>query len=174
MPDEETVAPQSPKSKKLVGILIVAAIMLLEGAGIYAAMKLLGSGPDDVIASDKGQGAGDSADQGQRVEQSEVLIAETDASNNMSGRLLVYHIEVSALVTTAEQDRLVRLIEERQATIKDRINVVIRGADPQHLNEPGLKTIRRQIQFELNNIFEDDSLILELLIPKLMQSRGRL
>ncbi|MHC4610770.1 MAG: hypothetical protein ACYS7M_10540 [Planctomycetota bacterium] len=117
MPDEETVAPQSPKSKKLVGILIVAAIMLLEGAGIYAAMKLLGSGPDDVIASDQGQGAGDSADQGQRVEQSEVLIAETDASNNMSGRLLVYHIEVSALVTAAGQDRLVRLIEERQATM---------------------------------------------------------
>ena len=175
MPDEETLAPSPPKSKKkLMPILIVGAIMALEGGGIYVAMKLMGAEPAAASASqDTGQ-IGAPVRNGPGKEIAEVPITTTDASNNVSGRLYVYHIEVSALVEAGKKDGLAELVVQRKSTIQDRINGVIRGADPKHLNEPGLETIRRQIQFELNKVFEDDSLILELLIPKLMQSRTRL
>ena len=154
--------------------LIVGAKNALGGGGNYAAMKFLGAEPAAASASqDGGQTSAPARDEPDK-EVAEVLITVTDASNNVSGRLYVYHIEVSALVEAGKKDRLAELIEHRKSTIRDRINGVIRGADPKHLDEPGLETIRRQIEFELNKVFEDDSLILELLIPKLMQSRTRL
>jgi flagellar basal body-associated protein FliL len=174
MPDEETPAPSPPKSKKLMPILIVGAIMALEGGGIYVAMKLLGAEPAAASASQATGQIGAPVRNEPGKEIAEVPITTTDASNNVSGRLYLYHIEVSALVEAGKKDGLAELVVQRKSTIQDRINGVIRGADPKHLNEPGLETIRRQIQFELNKVFEDDSLILELLIPKLMQSRTRL
>lgn len=169
MADEANAAPSKGKSKK-TGIIIVAVLMLVEGGGIFAAMKFFGSDPSPTQAED---GTGQS-DQEEPPDVAEVSIASTEAFNNLSGRLYVYHIDVSVLVATENEEALTKLVEERQATIRDRINTVIRGTDPKHLSEPGLETFRRQIQFELNKIITDDSLILEVLIPKLMQSRTRL
>ncbi len=176
MPDEETAEPGASKRKKIVPIIIVAGLLALEGGGIYIGMKLFGAKPAPVEAAAGAEAAAAEMSDSDRLRTDtvEVPLTSTDASNNLSGRLYVYHIEVSALVAAAKGDELTELIADKKATIQDRINKVIRGADPKHLNEPGLETIRRQIQFELNKIFGDDSLVLELLIPKLMQSRTRL
>ncbi|MCP4248213.1 MAG: hypothetical protein GY778_14300 [bacterium] len=169
MADEDKAVSSPAKSKK-TGAIIVAALLLIEGGGIFAAMKFFGSDPSPTQAV---EGAGQSSAE-QRPDVAEVTIAETEAFNNLSGRLYVYHIEVSALVASEKVETITKMVEERQATIRDRVNTVIRGTDPKHLNEPGLETVRRQVQFELNKILVDDSLILEVLIPKLMQSRTRL
>jgi flagellar basal body-associated protein FliL len=170
MPDEDTAEPGQSKRRKIVPIVIVAALLALEGGGIYIGMKLFRANPAPVEAA-----AAEMSDSDRlRTDTVEVPLASTDTSNNLSGRLYIYHIEVSALVAAAKRDEFTKLVEDKKATIQDRINKVIRGAAPKHLNEPGLETIRRQIQFELNKIFGDDSLVLELLIPKLMQSRTRL
>jgi len=158
----------------MFGIIVISGIMLLEGAGIYFGMKFFGSGPAAAGAASNEHSNGDGGGKAKNVPVAEVPIAEVDAFNNLSGRLYMYHLQVTALVNAANKSKLNRLIQDREATIKDRINVVIRGTDPKHLNEPGLETVRRQLQFELNKIFGDDSLILELLIPKLMQTRTRL
>jgi len=174
MPDEETGAPAPPRTRKLLPTLVVAGLMLLEGGGIFVAMKMFGSGAADVAAAQDDAPTGGPGDDSASPDVAEVVIAVTDATNNVAGRLHVYHIEVSALVAAADKGQLEKLVQERESTIRDRINVVMRGADPKHLNEPGLETVRRQIKFELDKIFPEDSLILELLIPKLMQSRTRL
>ena len=180
MPDEGQVAEPAaaPKSKKLITGLILLAIMVAEGGLIFAAMRMFGASPATTAAGEVDGDAAEASsldDEGTPVgELAEVLLADTDAFNNRSGRLYMYHIQVTGLVKVANRDRLEQLAAERGATIRDRINTVIRGADPKHLNEPGLETLRRQIQFELNKIIGDDSLILELLIPQLLQSRTSL
>ncbi len=176
MADEELEAPAGePKpKKKLFPILLIAGLMLVEGVVIFAAVKFLGGDPTAADAGEVQEGDGAEDAEPDSVDLAEITIAETDAFNSLSGRLYVYHIRVAAQVAKDDQDKTVKLIEEREATILDRINTVIRSADPKHLNEPGLETIRRQIKFELDKILQDDSLILELLVPKLLQTRASL
>jgi flagellar basal body-associated protein FliL len=66
------------------------------------------------------------------------------------------------------------MLQERKASIEDRITTVIRSADPAHLAEPGLETLKRQFKFELDKITEDETLIRQVLIPKLLQTRSAL
>lgn len=174
MPDEDIVEAGSAKSRKLTIILVIGGLMLAEGSLIFGAMKFFGGAPGRASA---GTALADQAvptQEGAATPIAEVLIAELDAYNNLSGRLYVYHLQVSAQVKPEAKKQIEKIIEQRGGTICDRINTVIRGADPKHLNEPGLETMRRQIKFELDKIFGDDSLVLELLIPKLLQSRANL
>lgn len=174
MPDEETKAVVEPvKSKKKILLLVVGSIMLVEGGLIFGVMKLAGGGPSGVEAGEVGE-AGADGEGSDSDAVKEVSIAETDAYNSRSGRLYLYHLQVSALVEASNQERLETLVEERRGTVLDRINTVIRGADPNHLNEPGLETLRRQIKFELDKIWGDAALIRELLIPQLLQTRSNL
>jgi flagellar basal body-associated protein FliL len=177
--DEDLAQSAAPKSRKMLGAAVLVGVIVAEGALIFGAMRLLG---DSGAASAAGgeiaptaAAANDSAfDSDTPADVAEIVVAETDAFNDRSGRLHMYHIQVTAVVRAAAAERLEKLVEQRSGTIRDRINTVIRGADPKHLNEPGLETLRRQIQFELNKIVGNDSLILELLIPELLQSRTSL
>jgi hypothetical protein len=65
-------------------------------------------------------------------------------------------------------------VDARQATICDRVNTVVRRAEPKFLSEPGLETVRRQIKFELDKVFGDEDLIQEVLLPELLQSQAQL
>lgn len=180
MADEGDLAqPAARKSKKFLGAAILVGVMVAEGALIFAAMKVLGgTGAGTAAGGEVAPATAEADDPALELDApadvAEILVAETDAFNNRSGRLHMYHIQVTALVPGEGAEALERLVEQRGGTIKDRINTVIRGADPKHLNEPGLETLRRQIQFELNKITGDDSLVLELLIPELLQSRTSL
>lgn len=180
MPDDQQKAPEVPtKSKNIKTLIIVGGIMVAEAGLIFGVMKVVGASPADANAGEMGEavaGEADSSDdQGEGAGAvGEVLLVKTDAYNNRSGRLYIYHIQVSALVEAQHVSALEKLVEERQGTIEDRINTVIRGADPAHLNEPGLETLRRQIKFELDKVSGDPSLLLEVLIPKLLQSRSNL
>jgi len=177
MADEAAPPPKEPKTKKLMPILVVAGLMLAEGVLIFVGVKFLGGGADDagaaeVVAEDEAAVEDDPADV--HGDLSEITIAETDTFNNLSGRLYIYHIRVCALVKEADREVVETVFQEREATVLDRVNTVIRSADPNHLNEPGLETIRRQLQFELNKLTENDSALIEILIPKLLQSRASL
>ena len=174
MPDEDVTEAAPPKSRKLTTILVIAGLMLAEGALILGAMMFFGGDPGLATASTGSATGGDGPDEGSPGDVAEVVIAELDAYNSLSGRLYVYHLQISAQVNPQDRQRIESIVEERGDTICDRINTVIRGADPKHLNEPGLETMRRQIKFELDKILGDDSLVLELLIPKLLQSRANL
>ena len=175
MPKEETDANVNvpTKRKKLLPYTIIGAIMLVEGLAVYIAAKTLGSDP---AAAEAGQGSGESiGPDGMPTDMDvELLICELDAFNKKTGRLMMYHIQVVAIVNRGHEERLQKLVELRRGTISDRVTTVIRSAEPKYLSEPGLETIRRQIKFELDKIFGDETLIIELLIPKLLQSSSNL
>jgi len=59
-------------------------------------------------------------------------------------------------------------------SIKDRLQAVIRAADPKDLNDPSLETLKRQLLLELNNLIGGKELIREILISNMLQSRTHL
>ena len=170
-PDEGVVADSkpSPSKRKLLTLAIVGAIMLLEGVGIFVVVRMTRETPP----SEAGEMA-ENPDQLLDQMDAELALVECDAINRKSGQSIVVHLSISVRVAAGDQDHAATLIERRQDTLKDRVQMILRSADPQHLNEPNLDTLKRQVKFEVDKILGDDKLVLEVLIPQILQSRSRL
>jgi flagellar basal body-associated protein FliL len=82
----------------------------------------------------------------------------------------MFQIRVLALVRSADRERMEKLAEDKKARLEDSVNTVIRSAELNELNEPGLETLKRRLKHELGRVFGDDQLITEVLIPQLLQS----
>lgn len=187
-PQVETAVPASdakPKSR-MKTLLIVGLLMILEGVGVFFAAKMFGgSGPAVADAADSestehgatasgeqndGHG-GDSAKNAPfAAEFGEVLMAECRPTNRVSGRLVTFRMRVSILVKASNLEKAKGLVEANKARIEDRINFVIRSADPVFLYEPTLDTIKRRLKSEFDRLLCDDHLIEEILIPEMLAS----
>jgi len=135
MADEKTEAASAaePKSGRRLSIVVVAALMLGEGAGVYMLANMLSPPPVSAEAAD---GEGD--DSAKKADLAEIELAECRPSNRMAGRFITYHIRVLGLVDAARLDEIKSLAQARRARLEDAVNVVIRSADPKHLDEPEL------------------------------------
>jgi len=156
---------------KLFALVIVAGLMLLEGVGVYSLVKFTGGTPAVTKAAQDETGAAP----GQPIElpedqEAEVEVLECRPSNRTVGKLITFHLRVSVLVRRENQELVQKLVEEKKGRLQDRVNYVIRSAQLKHLNEPGLETVRRQIEHEFDKIFGDDELIVAVLIPEVLQS----
>lgn len=208
MSDEKSPAPAvqtGGKSKKKT-LILIAAVMGLEGVGVFFVAKMLNAPPasaeagtdhsadpaaDHVDAahadphapadshaatSPAGEHGGDAA--GGKpgkvgtltLSETEIELPECRPSNKMTGKLVLFRMRVSVLVATPQAEKAKALLEANKSRIHDRINFVVRSADPLHLNEPGLETIKRRIKHELDRIVGDDQLFQEILVPELLQS----
>lgn len=156
--------------KKSVPWLIVAALMAVEGVGIFFAVRFFMPDPAAAVASGEEGGGDSTTGSGAGLDLAEVELVECRPVNKESGKLVTFQIRVSALVAAGDLKRARTLVQANRTRIKDRVNVVIRSAAPKHLNEPGLETVKRRIKYELDRIFHDEKLILEVLIPEFMQS----
>jgi flagellar basal body-associated protein FliL len=174
--DQESAAPEqagaevekkSNKSGLMAGIIV--GVMVLEGVGLYVAMKLLGSGPDQAPATEalaEGQ-----KDQG--CTKPEVTIAKMKVPNRVTGKSYIYDIEVAATLN-APPDQPVEVfkaefeekLKQNENAVRDRLNALIRGADPKYLDEPGLVMIRRQIKVELGKALGDEKVLDKVLLPR--------
>ena len=83
---------------------------------------------------------------------------------------ILIQVRVSVLVNSCDADTTKKLVELKQSRIDDRVNTLIRSAQPRHLGEPGLETLKRGMKVEFDRIFGDEKLIREVLIPQLLQS----
>lgn len=168
---------------------IIAAVMVVEGVGLYAGMKMFGAGPQ---SAESHEGAAPAVEQ--PAELIEVLVAKLKAPNRASGRTFIYDVEIAARVRVPEgkasgkggghgagkgdggleeiKNEISKKFEERKNAIHDRLNWLIRSAEPQHLEEPGLVVMRRQIKAELDKILGDDKLIESILIPRWASMRS--
>lgn len=191
-PAEPAPAPAKKSGKgKLFGI--VGVVMVLEGVGIFAAMKMMGGSPDPVAAAAPLKVEKQEPD---RIE--EVELAQFRAPNVKEGKLVLWSLQVALRVSTsgghggeggkgkseakeeghekpAEKSEggkakadspAVAKIKMNERTIKDRLTRIVRSAEPTQLQEDGLETIKRQMKFELERILGDDVKIVEVLIPE--------
>lgn len=159
------------RKKKLKPLIMVGVLMVAEGAGIFGMMKFFAGPPEPTLADEDDAEMKDPLHLGERTE---IELCKVDSFNRKEGKLHVYHIELSALIATDDVDTLQRFVDERSASIRDRVQLVIRSADPRHLNDPALLMIKKQIKQELNNLIGGKELIQEVLVAKLLQSRTSL
>ncbi len=169
---EETVpSSRTPPGGKgrLVGILVVVPLMVAEGVGVFLLARAMSPPLAPALAAEGGSGDGEESNHG-KADFAEIELAECRPSNMMAGKFVTYHIRVSALVAADDQDRAESLVRSKRARLEDGVNTVIRSAEPKHLNEPELGTIKRRLKHEFDQIFGDDLLIEKVLIPQMLQS----
>lgn len=180
MPDvkQETAKPSAASTtepvKKSKAWLFLAILMLAEGVGVFFVGKMFSAAP---LPAEAGEHPATAAEAGTPTEMSpgtndigEVTLSDSKTFNKETGKMVFIHLRVAVLVPAPEVERVKKLVESMQGRIDDRINTVIRGADPKHFNEPSLETIKRRIKYEADRVFEDENLIRDVLIPYLVQS----
>ena len=166
---ESTAATVLRGHNQRTQLLILGLLMLGEAAAVFFVAKAIGGDPATAAAHansepQEGKGAATGG------EFSEVELADCRPSNKMSGKFVTFHIRVSGLVGAVDAERVKQMAEAKQARILDRVNYVIRSAELQHLNEPGLETVKRRLKQEFDRVFGDEELIKEVLIPEMLQS----
>ena len=170
-PEQEQAEPQEgdSKPKKSLTIMVVAALMLVEGVAVYFAVDYFSDHPATVAAE---VGADSESDPSPDDGTEELEVANCRSVNNKEGRLYHYHIRVSVLIPKDRLAFLTELVKKRRHRIDERVNVVVRSAEPKQLNEPGFESLKRRLRAELGDIFGDDDLILEVFIPELIRTSG--
>lgn len=167
----ETPAAPAPKPKsKMMPLMMVGALMAVEGVGVFFLAKAL-SPPPAAATADDGEGGEDAAEEEDPESYAEVELADCRPSNMMSGRFITFQVRVSGLVLKEELERAEGMIRAKSARLEDGVNTVFRSAAPKHLSEPELQTIKRRLKNEFDQILGDDQLLKKVLIPLMLQSR---
>jgi len=175
---DESVTTSSEKRvaigrSRLVPTLVVMGLMLVEGMGVYFVAKTISPGPAGALALQAGGGGGVSGNASVPISANslgEVELADCRPINKMSGKFLTFQIRVTALVDANDLEGATETARKKRARIEDGVNNVIRAAEPAHLNEPKLDTLRKRLKHELDRVFGDDQIIKDILIPQFIQS----
>ena len=103
----------------------------------------------------------------------EISLLESRFPNKQSGRMFLYDVSIVLTVKTDAQEKVKKVIADRDALIKDRVRTIIAKSDPEKLgggSEPGLETLRRQVKYQLDEI-AGEGLIDEVLVPRCIPFR---
>lgn len=171
---DQTPAPDStapPKSGKKKVIAVVGAFVLLEATGIFVALKFFGAGPS---AADAGAVLTTQPGEDDLLSSAEIEVAQFRAPNEKTGQLFVYDLKVAVVVPVERKDEAEQLVDRVSSKITDRLIRVIRRAEPGQLREEDLGSLRRQIKYELDKLFQDDTMVREVLIPYFQKYRSDL
>lgn len=173
-PKEQAPADAAAPAKKkfsLKPLLVLLAIVLIEGAAISAAFVISGK-PADVTAA-----SGAEKDEALKLEQPiEELVVADKFQNTRTGRTYLYDTEVYIVVKQRHHEQAKELLESKKAQIRQDIRTIISRAEPAQLLEPTLATLTRQIKASLDEKLGVDAqegkpLIQEVLITKCTQFR---
>lgn len=145
-------------------LLVILAVMLLEGAGIVGFM-MMSSGPSEV-SGDTLQAELD-AQQNKLVE---VLVVEERFDNLNSGRTILYDTGIYVKVKKKHEEKVKMNLKESVATIKSEIGQIIRQSEVAQLNEPTKSTLTRRVKKMMDERFgmdeSDEPIIGQVLIVK--------
>ena len=130
-PNQEVNEASAKPKGRLKPLLLVGGLMLVEGVGIYVLMTLVHPAPESALAA----GEGNIDDPFNLGGHTELVICDVTAFNKKEGSLYVYSIELSALVAVDDVESVQRFVEARELSIKDRLQAVVRAADPKDLND---------------------------------------
>lgn len=166
MADEQNDAsaqPQ-PKSRGRVAVIVtIVMIMGLEGVGVFFVARALNPAPQAALGVEQGEGDPQDAN-------TEIEVADCRPSNMVSGKFVTFHLRVSALVLTQDSERVEKMIRSKQARLEQGVNTVIRRAQPDHLTEPDLGTLRRRLKHEFNRVLGEEGLVKEVIFRQFLQS----
>jgi len=170
--DNKGQQEQEKKGFPLKTLLILFAVLVIEGVAISAVFVAFG-GPADVKA--QGAAMDEAAWAQQPVEE---LVVIDRFPNTKRGRTYIYDTEVYIVVQRKIQDKIREQLDGMAAQVGDDIRTIIGRAEPSHLLEPTLATIRRQIKAALDERLgrdeEGQSCVQQVVITKFTQFRADL
>lgn len=151
-------------------LLVLGAVLLLEGLTITAAF-LLSGGPAQVEASSAAM-----EEQARAQQPTEVLVIEDRFQNTRAGVPYIYDTRVVAVVQYRHQAKVKDLLETIQGQIVEDVSTIIRRAELAHLREPTLATIKLQVKTALDQRLgkdeEGNPIVESVLIPRCTEFRG--
>ena len=167
---DEDAAKAKPRRRNMIFGSILLGVMLLEGLAVVFMVKHFGPDPASAGAA---QVAGLDADGGALPsDEVEIEVTSFRAQNEQSRQLVLYDVVIWVSVAKEDAESFQKLVEGKQATIKDRLSSVVRAADPQVLSEPDPASLRQQFHRELNTIVGDEETIQRVMIPSIMPWRS--
>ncbi len=142
---EDTSTPADQKKKPpLKMIIVLASIFIIEGA-IIAGIFMVTGKPADVKADPA------IADMEAMAEQLiEEIVVEAKYPNTKSGRTYIYDAVVYVVVKQKYQGEVRGKLDSMTAQVNSDVREIIGRAEPSHLLEPTLATIKRQIKAALD------------------------
>jgi flagellar basal body-associated protein FliL len=131
-------------------MIVVASIMLLEGAGVFLFVTMTGARPASAVAGVEG------ADEADREATVEILLCKDRYQNMSTNRLWRWDAVVYMKVRKKNEAFVNETMEHRAAEIQAGLSQIFRSAQHSHLKEPELKTITRQLTAYVNEVFGED------------------
>ena len=150
-----TEAEQKPKRKlPLKTILIILGVLALEG-GTIVGFKMF-SKPSPAAGSDAIEGTIETPAR----EEVEINLAEDFSVDNHVGfktnDKLVITMDVSIKVKKDLAEKVQTIVDENTAEIKDSIRTLVAAAKPEHIKEPDLQVIKREMKIAVEKIIGAD------------------
>jgi flagellar basal body-associated protein FliL len=166
--DAATASPAKKKGGiKVIGV--VAVLMIVEGAGLFFALK---GGPAKTEAGE----VHPNLENDPANEKEEVLIVEDQFQNLQTGSVWIWDVSVYAEVKAKNSEKLTELLKRRSAAVREGIGQIFSRAQHAQLKEPEHLTLNRQITAFMGKLIaeeaptaeagEEDKLIDRILIPK--------
>ncbi len=155
MADETPQPAAAPAKKKLpVKLLIVIAIvMVVEGAVLGAGFMLFGEKPPEVAAE------GLKVDeQALLMDHMEVLLIGDKFQNTRQGaQAYLYDAMIYVVIRKRDEAFIKDEITKQNARISEEITEIFARAEPAQLNEPDRLTLKRQIKERCEKRFGEDA-----------------
>ncbi len=148
---EQTSEKQAKKGLPIKTIVVVLGLLVIEAVVVIGAVTMLGK-PNEV----QGQGFVDETP-GIDEQMSEVLIVADKFPNHHTGRVWLWDTEVQVKVKGKHLEHVQSIVQDRSAELKSGIGRIIRTAHHNHLKEPNLETISRQLREYLYGVFGQDA-----------------
>jgi flagellar basal body-associated protein FliL len=148
--DAETQQPEGKRKLPMRVMLVVASIMVLEGAGVFLFLFLTSGPPEGAMANVEG------ADQADREASVEILLVQDRYQNMSTNRLWRWDAVIYIKVRKKNEKFVKDTMDARAAEIQAGVTQIFRRAQHSQLKEPDLKTLTRQFTAFVNQIFGDD------------------
>lgn len=166
--EEKNEATEEKKKSPILLFAMIGVIMLIEAVGVFAFVKISGSGAGDAKANEI---------EGQQQAELEKTIEiplwgeRGERFQNLStGRAWSWTVSVVLQTKKKNEEEVKAELERRKSEISEGVALIIRRAAHSHLVEPGLETLHRQIESYINEVFgvdpDGDPRIERVLIPK--------
>ncbi len=142
--EQDNPEEQEAPKKKSKALLILAAIVVIEGAVIAGVFMVAGK-PADVKADPATEDLAAMAE-----ESVEEMVVSEKFPNTKRGRTYIYDAEVYIVIRRKYQAELRGKLDSMTAQVSADVRTIISRAEPNHLLEPTLATIKRQIKAALD------------------------
>lgn len=163
-------APKKKSGSKKT-IIVIASVALLEAAGFFAFIKFFYATPEPSFGAET-EHVVEEEQAAPATKTAEVdLLKRFKVPNSAKGLTYLYDFDIAILVPVDKKEAATLIVEEHKSQVSDRVAQLVRAANTRVLDEVDFKSLRMQIHETLAQVFQDDTLVLEVLIPRCVPIR---